>query len=44
MMKAHWESGGITPLISNLITRWRWVVSYMSQPYCLLGSYPYYLL
>jgi hypothetical protein len=28
VMKAYWRSGGIAPRILNLVTRWRWVVSF----------------
>jgi hypothetical protein len=31
-MKMYWRSGGITPCILDLSTRWRWVVSFMPQP------------
>jgi hypothetical protein len=32
-MKAYWESGGIAPRILHLGTRWRWVVSFVPQPF-----------
>jgi len=31
-MKTYWGSGSIVPCILNLGTRWRWVVSFTSQP------------
>jgi len=31
-MKVYWGSGGITPRILDLGTRWRWVVSFTPQP------------
>jgi len=31
-MKAYWRSGSIAPLILDLVIRWRWVVSFTSQP------------
>jgi hypothetical protein len=31
-MKACWECAGISPRILDLVTRWRWVVSFTLQP------------
>jgi len=31
MVKTYWGSGGVAPHI-NLGTRWKWLVSFMSQP------------
>jgi hypothetical protein len=42
-MKAAWGSGGIAPLILDLGTRWRWVVSFTPRllyPQGKIPSYP----
>jgi hypothetical protein len=39
-MKAYWGSGGISPRILDLGTRWRWVVSFTSQPLYPQGKSP----
>jgi len=31
-MKAYWGSRGIASRILDLVTRWRWVVSFTPQP------------
>jgi hypothetical protein len=31
-VKTQWGSGGIAPRILNLVTRWRWVVSFTPRP------------
>jgi hypothetical protein len=41
-MKTYWVSGGIAPLIVNLGTKWRWVVSLMLHPLCSRGKSPLY--
>jgi hypothetical protein len=43
-MKAYWRSGGITPCILDLGTRWRWVVSFTPRPLYLQGKSPWYPL
>jgi hypothetical protein len=43
-MKAYWGSGGITPRILDLGTRWRRVVSFMPLPLYLQGKSPWYPL
>ena len=35
-----WRSGGVTALILNLGTRWRWIVSFTSQLLHLQGNTP----
>jgi hypothetical protein len=43
-MKAYLGSGGIAPLILNLGTRWKWVVSFTPQPPYSVGNtgrYPF---
>jgi hypothetical protein len=42
-MKMYW-SGGIAPRILDLGTRWRWVVSFTTQPLCPQGKRPWYPL
>jgi hypothetical protein len=37
-----WESGDIDPLILNLGTRYRWVVSFIPRPLYLKGNFPSY--
>jgi len=42
-MKAYWGIGGITLPIIDLGTRWKWVVSFITQPLYTQGwslSYP----
>jgi hypothetical protein len=41
-MKTYWGSGGIAPLILDLGTRWRWVVSFTPRPPCPQGKIPCY--
>jgi hypothetical protein len=41
-MKAYWGSGGIPPLILDIGTMWRSVVSFMPQPLYLQGKSPWY--
>jgi hypothetical protein len=41
-MKAYWGSGGITPLIIDLGTRWRWVVSFTPRPLYPQGKSSWY--
>jgi hypothetical protein len=43
-MKAYWGSGGIAPLIIDLGTRWRWVVSFTPRPLYPQGENPWYPL
>jgi len=43
-MKAYWGSGGIDPLIRDLGSRCRWVVSFTPQPLYLHGKSPRYPL
>jgi hypothetical protein len=43
-MKAYWGSGGITPRILDLGTRWRWVVSFTPQLIYPQGKSPWYPL
>jgi hypothetical protein len=43
-MKAYWGSGGITPRILDLGTRWRWVVSFTARLLYPQGKSPWYLL
>jgi hypothetical protein len=43
-MKANWESGGITPPILDLGTRWRQVVSFTPHPLYFQGKSPWYPL
>jgi len=43
-MKAYWESGCIVPLILDLGTRWRWVVSSTPRPLYPQGRSPWYPL
>jgi hypothetical protein len=43
-MKAYWGSGGIAPLILDLGTRWRWVVSFTPRPLYPQGKSPWYPL
>jgi len=39
-----WGSGGITPHILNLDTRWRWLVWFKSQQLCPQWKSPWYPL
>jgi hypothetical protein len=39
-LKAFWESGRITPLTFNLGTRWRYLVSFTSDPLYLQAESP----
>jgi hypothetical protein len=41
-MKAYWGSGCIAPRNLDLGTRWRWVVSFTTQPLYLQGKSPWY--
>jgi hypothetical protein len=43
-MKAYWGSGGVAPLILDVGTRWRWVVSFMLLPLCPQGRSTWYSL
>jgi hypothetical protein len=43
-MKAYWGSGRIAPLILNLSTAWRWVVSLTPRPLCVRWKSPRYPL
>jgi hypothetical protein len=43
-LKAYWGSGGIAPLILDLGTRWRWVVSFTTWPLYPQGKSPWYPL
>jgi hypothetical protein len=43
-MKAYWGSGCIAPLILELGTRWRWVVSFTPRPLYPQGKSPWYPL
>jgi len=43
-MKTYWGSGGIIPLILDLGSRWRWVVSFKTQPLYFRGKSLRYLL
>jgi hypothetical protein len=43
-MKMYWGSGCIAPHILDLSTRWRWVVSFTSQPLYPQGKSPWYPL
>jgi hypothetical protein len=43
-MKAYWRSEGIAPLIPDLGTIWRRVVSFTSQPFYPQGKSPCYTL
>jgi hypothetical protein len=43
-MKAYWGSGGIAPLILDLGTRWRFVVSFTPRPLYSQGKSPWYPL
>jgi hypothetical protein len=31
-VKMYWGSGGIVTRIFNLVTRWRWVISFTLRP------------
>jgi hypothetical protein len=44
LLESVWVSGGIAPRILNLCTRWRWVVSFMTQPLYPRGKNPRYPL
>jgi hypothetical protein len=41
-MKVYWGSGGITPRILDLGTRWRWMVSFTPRPLYPPGNSPWY--
>jgi hypothetical protein len=41
-IKAYWGSGGISPRILDLGTRWRWVVRFMPWPLYPQGKNPWY--
>jgi hypothetical protein len=43
-MEVYWENGSISPRILDLGTRWRWVVSFMSQPLYPQEKGPWYPL
>jgi hypothetical protein len=43
-MKAYWGNGSIVPLILDLGSRWRWVVSFTHQPLYSQGKSPRYPL
>jgi hypothetical protein len=43
-MKAYWGNSGIVPLILDLGTRWRWVVSLTPRPLYPQGKSPRYPL
>jgi hypothetical protein len=43
-MKAYWGSEGIAPLILDLGTRWRWVVSFTTRLLYPQGNSPRYPL
>jgi hypothetical protein len=43
-MKTHWRSGGITPRILNLCTRWWWVVNFTLRPLYPQRKEPLYSL
>jgi hypothetical protein len=43
-MKAYWESGGMSPRILKLGTRWRWVVSFKLRSLYPQGKSPRYPL
>jgi hypothetical protein len=43
-MQTYWGSGGISPCILDLSTRWRWVVSFMPWLLYPRGKNPWYQL
>jgi len=43
-MKAYWGSGGITPRILELGTRWKWVVRFTLRPLYPQGKSPWFPL
>jgi hypothetical protein len=43
-LKAYWGSGGITPHILNLGTKWRWVVNFTPRLLYPQGKRPWYPL
>jgi hypothetical protein len=43
-MKTYWGNGGMAPLILDLGTRWRWVVSFTPRPLYPQGKSPLYPL
>jgi hypothetical protein len=43
-VKAYWGSGGTDPLILDLGTRWRWMVSFTPRPLYLQRKSPWYPL
>jgi hypothetical protein len=43
-MKKYWASGGTGPHILHLSTRWRWMVSFMTQLLYAQGKSPQYPL
>jgi hypothetical protein len=43
-MKAYWGNEGIAPRILDLVTRWRWVVTFTTRPLYSQGKSPRYPL